>query len=288
MTDPGRETWQAMLKRRLPRPLLEPSRAALRGARRAVVWAHASRLAGHHATASFYCVYRRKNAKVVAPLVAQARALGWPVLLWALDEAAPSLTQWTAGTGTGSKFALCNRLLAQGPPGLDAHVIICDDDVRFHAGDLARLLAVTGAAGLDISQPSHDLHSHFSHAICVRQEGSLARLSGFVEIGPLFVVGPRARDRVIPFDERRPMGWGLEIDWSALARDGLRLGIVDATSVEHLGPVGRDYDVDEARTAMNAELGSLGLRDLADLATDGGTWWAGTRRAPWSRRGGNH
>lgn len=148
------------------------------------------------------------------------------------------------------------------------------------------LLAVIRDAGLDMAQPAHDLGSHFSHGINVRRPGALARLTDFVEIGPLIAIGPGIRNRVIPFDEQRPMGWGLELQWSALAGEGFRLGVVDAVAVEHIDPVGEGYDSAEARRKLNAELRRRGLHDVSDVARDRGTWWAGTRAAPWLRPGG--
>src|SRR5207253_2203537 len=70
----------------------------------------------------------------------------------------------------------------------------------------------------------------------------------------------------LPFREEG-MGWGVELDWIDLRPEGCRLGIVDATPIDHLGAVGAGYDA-------QAELDRL----LADLEARGHPHWRGLRR----------
>ena len=67
-----------------------------------------------------------------------------------------------------------------------------------------------------------------SHGITRAQPRSRARLTTFVESGPLVAIAPEWVDRVTAAPAWRGMGWGLELDWIDLQAEGCRLGIVDA------------------------------------------------------------
>ena len=187
------------------------------------------------------CIYRAENARFVAPLVEEARARAWDVRLWALDRIAPSLADVTVGASGGAKFPLLNRL-ATGP-GNDRFdwIVVADDDVEFKRGSVGALLTVAEAAGLDFVQPAHTELSHRDNEITRRRAWAIARRTTFVEIGPVFAVRRPWSERVVPFPEDVDMGWGLELEWSDLSADGLRLGIIDAVPVRHVRPVGKGY-----------------------------------------------
>ena len=54
----------------------------------------------------------------------------------------------------------------------------------------------------------------------------------FVEIGPLTAFARPPFDALLPFPAQLRMGWGLDVHWSAVARErGWRIGIVDATPI---------------------------------------------------------
>lgn len=76
------------------------------------------------------------------------------------------------------------------------------------------------------------------------------------------------------------MGWGLDVQWSGLRRNGLRLGVIDATPVHHFGRVAADYD-----TGPEAEVNARYLREaevasVHDLAHNTGRTWRPWQRAP--------
>jgi hypothetical protein len=66
----------------------------------------------------------------------------------------------------------------------------------------------------------------------------------------------RRRGADVPFDESSPMGWGYDFAWPILLEAaGLRLGIVDATPVEHtMRRTLAHYDYDPTRAHMDAYL----------------------------------
>jgi hypothetical protein len=80
------------------------------------------------------------------------------------------------------------------------------------------------------------------------------------------------------------MGWGRELEWSDLASDGLRLGIVDAVAVRHLRPAGKSYDWKQQHERMAALLADRGYTRLQDAQRTLATWRPWTSRPPWSSR----
>lgn len=227
------------------------------------------------------CVYRARNSRVVARLVRSAVRGGLDVRLWALDSVSPSLAAWTVGSGPGTKFELVNRLLASAPVADDAYVVVSDDDVWLPFG-LRSFLSLVRRAGLDLAQPAHTRHlSNLSHAVTLRARWSLARVTAFVEIGPVFVVSPAWRAAVLPFPEDVGMGWGLEADWYGLHRRGARLGIVDATPMRHLAPVAVSYEQGAERERMAERLAAAGLGGLHELQDTIATWRPWQPAPPW-------
>lgn len=228
-----------------------------------------------------YCVYRRKNVAVVGRLVEPALAAGWTVSLWALDEADPTLASVTVGTGRGTKFELVNRLLADTPPEEDDHVVVVDDDASFVRGDLVAFAHTAVAGGLDLSQPAHVLWSNISHRITWMRPLSRARLTTFVEIGPIFAVSPQWRDRVVPFPDDIGMGWGLELRWMDLREQGCRLGIVDSTPVRHRTRYATAYAPDEEIKRLKQLLEERGAPGWQGLRRTLSTWRPWRDQPPW-------
>jgi hypothetical protein len=226
-------------------------------------------------------VYRHANASNVTALLADAPP-SFGRYLWALDSPHPSLAKWTIGCGRGPRSRLLNRLVGALPDGLDGWVVIADDDVVLTAGRLPTFLAAAAAAGLGLAQPAHDRFSEISHWLTAARRLSIARLTTFVEIGPLVAVAPAWRDRFLPLDDD-DMGWGLDLRWSDARTSGCRIGIVDACRMRHLAPVvgTASYDVVGLRLDMEPLYDARGgyERALRTLAT-----WRPWRRRPPGRR----
>jgi hypothetical protein len=231
--------------------------------------------------AAVFSVYRQRNASVLERLLEAPLAAGWPVALWALDEPAASLETWTHGHGTGTKFELVNGLAAELSLEPDDWIVVADDDAVFVRGSLVSFAETAAAAGLGLAQTAHALRSNISHRITWRRPFSNARLTTFVEIGPIFAVHPAWRDRVLPFPDGIGMGWGLELDWMDLRADGCRLGIVDATPVRHLAPFAAAYSPDEEVAKLERLLEERGAPGWGDLRRTLATWRPWRRRPPW-------
>jgi hypothetical protein len=130
------------------------------------------------------------------------------------------------------KFTLMNSLLGE----LETfdYVIVSDDDVDLPRGFIDQFLESVEKFQFALSQPARTPDSYIDHFITTRMPGVDARLTRFVEIGPIFCIHRSAFNVLLPFDLRSPMGWGYDFVWPAvIERSGLRMGIVDATPVGH-------------------------------------------------------
>jgi hypothetical protein len=227
-------------------------------------------------------VYRRRNADRVAALVEPALAQGWRVAWWALEGADPLLAEVTVGEGPGLKLPLLNETLRRLAAPTD-WTVVSDDDLGFRRGDVVRFARLCERAGFDLAQPARARGTELSHGITVAPRLSRARRTTFVESGPLFAVGPRFRDRILPLPEQRGMGWGVEIDWHDLAAEGCRLGIVDSVTIEHRGRAGAAYDAAELKRRLRAELEARGQPEWGDMRRTLAVWELWQRRPPWLR-----
>jgi hypothetical protein len=230
--------------------------------------------------AALLCVYRPRFAGAVERVARDAQAVGVEVRLWALDDVVPSLRDHTVGSGPGPRTELLNRLFASLPDALHGPVVLWDDDVAFARGDLGQLLRAVDAAGFDLAQPSHGPGSHRAWPFTFSRALTLARRTGWIESGPVVVVGPGRRDEVLPLPDDFGMGWGIEVLWHDLEREGCRLGIVDAVSIHHLAVTGADYDVLPERARARALLQARGSR-VTDQQELHGTWRPWQRQPPW-------
>lgn len=201
---------------------------------------------------SILCAYFERS--LVDALVDVASRSGADLHLWALESSWPSVEPYTRGCGRVGKFQAINRLL---PWARAADlVLMIDDDVSLPDDFLPRYTAIVTALGASIAQPALAAGSHHSYPITLERPARWARLTNFVETGPVVSMTRAFLDRVAPFPESNPMGWGLESFWEATARrDGSRMAIVDACAVGHrFRPVAALYDTHEASRRMGAFL----------------------------------
>lgn len=225
-------------------------------------------------------IYRYENAEHVARLLAPALAEGWPVAWWALDRPHPALEDVTVGSGAGLKLPLLNETLRR-LGSAEAWTLLSDDDLRFRKGDVVRFVSLCEQGKLDLAQPARARGTERSHPITTAARFSRIRLTTFVESGPLFAVGPRFRDRILPLPEHRGMGWGVEIDWYELLTQGCRLGIVDGAVIEHLGERASAYDDTELQRSIRAELEAHGHPLWEGMRNTLEFWRPWRLRSPW-------
>jgi hypothetical protein len=154
--------------------------------------------------------------------------------------------------GTGGKFENLNRLLRGNPPEGYDWLVVLDDDVALPSHFLDAFLFLAERFDFRLAQPAHRGRSHAGWQVTRQQPRAVARETAYVEIGPVVAFHATTFEALLPFPELRA-GWGLDLHWSALARDrGWRIGVVDATPIRHgLRAVASSYDrsdaIEEAR-----------------------------------------
>jgi len=161
----------------------------------------------------------------------------------------------TRPVGGAGKFENLNALLAEHPPAGHDWLLVLDDDVALPRGFLDAFLFLAERFELRLAQPAHRRRSHAAWAVTRRRGGSVARETGFVEIGPVSAFHATTFETLLPFPPLRA-GWGLDAHWAALARArGWRIGVVDATPVRHvLRPIADGYRRDDAVAEARAFL----------------------------------
>ncbi len=149
--------------------------------------------------------------------------------------------------GTKGKFENLNDLLAGRPASGYDWLLLVDDDVVLPRDFLDVFLFLAERYDLALAQPAHRRRSHAAWAVTRRRPGVLARQTRFVEIGPVCALRADTFDALLPFPPLR-FGWGLDLHWSAVARErGWRQGVIDATPVRHgLRQIATSYDRSDA------------------------------------------
>ena len=171
-----------------------------------------------------------------------------------LEEARAELTRSrhevrfvSAPAGTRGKFENLNRLLETDPPTDADWLLVIDDDVALPGGFLDAFVFLAERFDFQIAQPAHRHRSHAAWQVTRRRRGCVARETAYVEIGPVTAFHRSTFQTLLPFPPLR-FGWGLDLHWSALARDhGWREGVIDATPIRHgLRRIASSYDRGDA------------------------------------------
>lgn len=149
----------------------------------------------------------------------------------------------TGPAGSRGKWENLDTLIGDGGLAGADWLMAIDDDVALPADFLDSFLFLAERFDLALAQPAHRRRSHAAWSVTRRRGGSVARETGFVEIGPLTAFRADAARELLPFPPLRT-GWGLDAVWAAVARErGWRIGVVDGTPVAHaLGKVAGGYD----------------------------------------------
>jgi hypothetical protein len=132
------------------------------------------------------------------------------------------------------KFTLMNLLLSRFDWRSYEYVVISDDDITLPHGFLDAFLSLQIKHDLALAQPARTPWSRASHSFVRQKLRTEARVTRFVEIGPITSIRRDLASLLLPFDEESPMGWGYDLVWPLVVEGaGLRLGIVDATPCDH-------------------------------------------------------
>jgi hypothetical protein len=160
-----------------------------------------------------------------------------------LERSHHEVTVARVEAGTRGKFENLNALLAGQQAGRHDWLIALDDDVALPKRFLDEFVFLAERFDLAIAQPAHRRYSHAAWAVTRRRLRSVVRETAFVEIGPVVGFQARTFETLLPFPPLRA-GWGLDAHWSAVAAErGWKIGVIDATAVEHaLRPVAAGYD----------------------------------------------
>jgi hypothetical protein len=111
---------------------------------------------------------------------------------------------------------------------------------------------------------------------------SVARLTTFIEGGPLIAVNSVWSARILPFPcGYGAGGWGVDLLWADLPKAGARLGIVDLVAIRHLVPAATHYDDGPEVARVRQILRERGVRSVTDLQHTLAVWRPWQIRAPW-------
>jgi len=133
-------------------------------------------------------------------------------------------------------------------------VYLCDDDILLPNDFLDEFLFLQEKYDFAVAQPARTHNSYIDHQFVEQLDGLTARRTHFVEIGPLISIRRDVFSVLFPFDESSSMGWGYDFVWPhVIEKIGLRMGIVDATPVDHsMRMPMKNYDYDEANKSLEA------------------------------------
>lgn len=201
--------------------------------------------------------------------------------LWALDVMVDSLMPWTRGCGPGPRMELLNRLWKGAGDSSWRQVVVSDDDIVFTRGELRSLLDGCEQCGFDIAQPAHAIGSFAGRHFPRSRAFTIARLTSWVDVGPMVVISAPWLDRVLPFPEHAGMGWGLGLVWGQLHHEGCRLGILDGICVRHLYPPMLEYDMAPESRRVAGILHKLNLRSTTEAQHCLSRWMFWQPAPPW-------
>ena len=157
------------------------------------------------------------------------------------------------------KFKLLNQVFLDIKLNNYDYVIVTDDDIVVHDQFLDVYIDIVDRYNLKIAQPSRTRHSFNIHKIVLQNRNTVARVTNFVEIGPVFSFHSSIFQYVLPFPEGAEMGWGLDYIWPKIAEKyKFKIGIVDEIAVDHsYRPQSKTYSNSANVMLMNQLLANI-------------------------------
>lgn len=242
------------------------------------------RMALRHAPATVVVVGIYRDAEPIASAVRELRATRHHVdfRLGAMGDVPHELAAATVrGHLVAGKFQNLNVLTAEmaDPDWL----VIIDDDVVLPPRFLDHAIEICERLDLALAQPAQTRQSNANWPLTKRRLLTIARETGFVEIGPVTLIRRDAGHILLPFPADLRFGWGLDFHWAHQMEDaGLRMGVIDALAVVHASrKVASTYSWDAAQEEGAAYL--AGVPHVAKEVAEG-HGIRRHRRIPWSTR----
>ncbi|ENV14909.1 MULTISPECIES: hypothetical protein [Acinetobacter] len=151
------------------------------------------------------------------------------------------------------KFKLLNQILSDMNLKNYDYLLVTDDDIVVHDQFLDVYIDRIDRYNLKIAQPSRTRHSFNIHKIVLQNKNTVARVTNFVEIGPIFSFHSSIFQHVLPFPVGAEMGWGLDYIWPKIAEKyKFKIGIVDEIAVDHsYRPQSKTYSNQTSIDQMN-------------------------------------
>ena len=132
------------------------------------------------------------------------------------------------------KFTILNRITREVDLHSYEYLFIFDDDIEIPNSFIDKYLQVVDKRKYALSQPARTHASYIDHYFVAQLFGIESRQTRFVEIGPVNCIHNSAYRLLLPFDQRAPMGWGLDFHWpTILSKNNLKMGIIDQIPIEH-------------------------------------------------------
>jgi hypothetical protein len=142
--------------------------------------------------------------------------------------------------------ALFNLFPPESPLWQYDYIWLPDDDLMTTWADINRLFELCRRHSLLLAQPSIDPSSNVNHHITQTDNNYLLRFTNFVEIMCPVFSRDALRIAILTFRDTAS-GYGLDNLWPALLGGVAgRVAVIDAISVAHTRPLGRNYDGEAA------------------------------------------
>ena len=151
----------------------------------------------------------------------------WPIknaLIASLTKTRHQVTTAIIPMGMRGKFDNIDLALTEHDLSTFDWLLVVDDDIALPPHFLDLFIYFCWRERLQLAMPAHRFLSHKSFTVTERHWGTVARLTNFVEIGPVTLLHASLFSALTPFPSLR-FAWGLDVLWSSEAkRKGWRLG----------------------------------------------------------------
>lgn len=118
------------------------------------------------------------------------------------------------------------------------YIWIPDDDIETDATSINRMFELAATHQLALCQPALTSNSYFAHLHTLESPSFTLRYTNFVEV-MVPCMSRQGLQRVLPYLEQSPTGYGLDNVWARLEDDNWRRSaIIDETPMRHTRPIG--------------------------------------------------